>query len=241
MIRIEGISKEYGSVRALDKVSLNFDKGIYGILGANGAGKSTLMKILTLVIQPTEGKILFDGEDISKNGKAFLEKIGYVPQQQPIYAGFTAEEFMYYIAGLKGVGKKKAKEQTKELLGFVHLSDETGKKVGHFSGGMKQRLLLAQSLLGEPEIILLDEPTAGVDPMERVFIRNIIRKIGKEKTVIITTHIISDIETIADGIVIMNHGKVINSGTKEKLIQEYGTDSLEDVYMKVFEVESCTN
>lgn len=236
MIKIESISKEYGSLRALDQVSLSFDKGIYGILGANGAGKSTLMKILTLVIQPSGGRILFDGEDISKSGKKFLEKIGYVPQQQPVYAGFTAEEFMYYIAGLKGIDKKKAQQQTKQLLGFVHLSEEAGKKVGHFSGGMKQRLLLAQSLLGDPELILLDEPTAGVDPMERVFIRQIIEKIGKEKTVIITTHIISDIETIADGIVIMNHGKVVNSGTKEELITEYETDSLENVYMKIFGV-----
>ncbi len=239
MIRLDGLTKEYGSFRALDNISITFEKGIYGILGPNGAGKSTLMKILTLVISPTSGEVFYDGKNVLDGSKKFLNKIGYVPQQQPIYANFTAKEFMYYISRLKGVDKNTARLQTKELLEFVHLSEVSEKKIGHLSGGMKQRLLLAQSLLGNPELILLDEPTVGVDPMERISIRNMIREIGKEKTVLITTHIISDIENITDGIVVMGKGKIVNSGTKEALLDRYEVSSLEEMYVEIFEVGAC--
>lgn len=234
-LEIQGLSKKYGSFFALRKVTLALTDGVYAILGPNGAGKSTLMKILTLTMNPTEGKVVYRGEEIGAQGKEFLKYLGYVPQQQPVYGGFTAEEFLYYAGTLKGLGKKDIKSQTKVLLEEMHLSDDAGKKVRQFSGGMKQRLLLAQSLLGNPEIVLLDEPTAGVDPIERMFIRKFIEKIGQDKIVIITTHIISDIESIADQLVLINKGEILYSGTRMGLLEKSGMSNVEEAYAHMFE------
>lgn len=239
MLKIENLTKQYGNTLALNRMCLEMDHGVYGVLGPNGAGKSTFMKVLTLTIKPTEGRILFKGKDIEGMGKDFLKILGYVPQQQPLYTGFTAREFLYYIADLKGIGKNQMKEETEELLKFVHLSEEGDKKIGHFSGGMKQRLLIAQSLLGNPRLVLLDEPTAGVDPMERIFIRKLIKNISSNRIIIITTHILSDIESIADAIVMMNKGKIVHYGTKGDILQNCGAETLEDAYMKVFGGLEC--
>ncbi len=193
MLVLENVTKKYGEYAALKNVRLTFRLGVYGVLGPNGAGKSTMMKLLTLSEKVTEGSILYNNCEIWKLGKSFLEYIGYVPQQQALYGGFTAEDFLNYVARLKGIEKNESQTQIEQLLTFVNLEKDRNKKIKGFSGGMKQRLLLAQSLLGNPEIILLDEPTAAVDPMERVVIRNLIKKIGENKIVLITTHILQSL------------------------------------------------
>lgn len=239
MLVLENVTKKYEEYAALKNVRLTFQPGVYGVLGPNGAGKSTMMKLLTLSEKVTEGSILYNNCEIWKLGKSFLEYIGYVPQQQALYGGFTAEDFLNYVARLKGIEKNESQTQIEQLLTFVNLEKDRNKKIKGFSGGMKQRLLLAQSLLGNPEIILLDEPTAAVDPMERVVIRNLIKKIGENKIVLITTHILSDIETIANNIVLLNKGKVVFDGTREDALAKYGKNNLEEVYVEVFGVEEC--
>lgn len=233
-LKITALSKKYLDFYALDNIDISFGDGIYGVLGPNGAGKSTLMKILTLGVKPTNGHIFYEGKDIYVMNQKYLTYIGYVPQQQSLYKNLTALEFMYYIGHLKGIDKQNIIDQSHKLLFFVHLYEDKDKKIGTFSGGMKQRLLIAQSLLGNPKIILLDEPTAGVDPMERVTIRKIIDKISLNRTIIITTHIISDIESIANYIIMMSKGKIIHQGIKQDVLRECLATSLEEAYVHVF-------
>ncbi len=235
-IVIYELKKQYDDIFALNNIDIQFDEGIYGILGPNGAGKSTLMKILTLNIKPSHGDVFYNNESIFSLKQNYLTYIGYVPQHQSLYNNITALEFMYYIGYLKGLSKQNTIEQSEKYLKFVNLFEDRHKKINAFSGGMKQRLLLAQSLLGNPKIILLDEPTAGVDPMERVVIRNLIKTISVHRIVLITTHIISDIEDITDCIVMMNKGKIVYNGKKEELLTKYNVSSLEDAYVKVFGV-----
>ena len=238
---IKGLKKQYHDTYALNNIDIEFNDGIYGILGPNGAGKSTLMKILTLNIKPTNGYVLYNNESIFSLKQNYLTQIGYVPQHQSLYNNLTALEFMYYIGYLKGLSKYITIEQSEKYLKFVHLYDDRNKKIHAFSGGMKQRLLLAQSLLGDPKIILLDEPTAGVDPMERVVIRKLIKQISLHRIILITTHIISDIEDMTDNIVMMNKGNIIYNGKKEDLLTEYNVLSLEDAYVKVFGINYDKN
>ena len=219
-LRIEGLTKQYGQKKALDAFSVTFTEGLYGILGANGAGKSTLMNLITDNISRTSGEILFDGTDILKLGKAFRTKVGYMPQQQGFYEQFSGRAFLHYMAELKEIPRKQAKVQVEELLKLVNLDGDAHRKVGGYSGGMKQRLLLAQALLGDPSILILDEPTAGLDPKERIRLRNYIADLGRNKIVLLATHIVSDIETIAGQVVLMQDGKLVRQVSVEELLEE---------------------
>ena len=220
MLEISNLTKKYGDKIALNNFTYTFTKGVYGLLGPNGAGKSTLMNILVDGIKRTDGSIKYNGTEISKMGAKYRNIIGYVPQQQGMYETFTAEEFLNYIGNLKGIDKKELKAKISEVLEFVNLEDVRKKKIGGFSGGMKQRILMAQALLNNPEILILDEPTAGLDPKERIRIRNLVAKISMDKTVIIATHIVSDIEFIAGNIIMLDKGNIIKAGTPSELLKE---------------------
>ncbi len=230
-LEIKGITKVYkkGAVKALDNFSVTLTPGVYGLLGPNGAGKSTLMNIITDNLNADGGEVVYDGENIKKLGKDSRAVLGYMPQQQGLYDDFTLNRFLWYMAALKGLKKKEAKEKITQLLETVNLTDTAHKKLGSFSGGMKQRALIAQALLNNPEILILDEPTAGLDPKERIRIRNFISEIAEDKIVLISTHVVSDIEFIAKEIILLKKGQLISHDSPNKLTKE-----LEN---KVFEVE----
>lgn len=218
MLDIRNLSKEYGSNLALDNFSIKMKEGIYGILGANGAGKSTMMNLITDNVTRTSGQILYNGRDILELGADFRRILGYMPQQQGFYDQFSARAFIIYMASLKGIKGRKAAKEADRLLKLVNLDNVAHKKIGSFSGGMKQRVLLAQALIGEPKILILDEPTAGLDPKERIRIRNFISELSKDKIIIYATHVVSDIECIADEVLLMKKGKMIRMGTPSELI-----------------------
>lgn len=217
-LELKDLTKKYGGMTALDHISVKFTPGIYGILGANGAGKSTMMNLLTDNISRTAGEILFDGIDILKLGKDFRRVLGYMPQQQGFYEHMTAQTFLYYMAELKAVPKKQAKSEIENLLTITNLASFCHKRVGGFSGGMKQRVLLAQALLGDPKVVILDEPTAGLDPKERIRIRNFISEISNDRIILLATHIVSDIESISDQILMMKSGHIVGMDTPENLL-----------------------
>ena len=220
-LEIKNLSKTYvkGKPKSLDNLSTEFTSGVYGILGPNGAGKSTLMNIIADNIKADSGEVLYNGENIIKLGKDFRDILGYMPQQQGIYKSFTGRRFLWYMASLKGIPKKDAKERIENVLNLVNLKDHADKKLGAYSGGMKQRILIAQALLNDPEVLLLDEPTAGLDPMERIRIRNFISEIAINKIVIITTHIVSDIQYISKEILLMNKGKLLLKDNPDTIVE----------------------
>ena len=193
-LSFENISKLYGDTVALQQIDLTLGSGVYGLLGPNGAGKTTLMRIMTDLLAPSTGRVLLDGQDIAVMGAAFRKKLGYLPQDFGVYPNFTAEQFLLYIARLKGLSKFDAKRQTDNLLRMVGLEDKKQKKLKGFSGGQRQRVGIAQALLGNPEILVLDEPTAGLDPEERIRFRGIISELSQQKIVLLSTHIVSDLE-----------------------------------------------
>jgi len=213
------LTKQYGNYTALDHANITFTEGIYGILGANGAGKSTMMNLLTDNITRTGGKILFNGTDILDLGKDFRRVLGYMPQQQGFYENMTAQTFLFYMAELKGIPKKQAAREIDDLLEVTNLSHVRHKKLGGYSGGMKQRVLLAQALLGNPQVVILDEPTAGLDPKERIRIRNFISSLSRNRIILLATHIVSDIEYISDQILMMKKGQMVGMGTPGKLVE----------------------
>ena len=228
-LQLEHLSKTYGTVQALKDISYTFKPGIYGILGANGAGKSTMINLITDNVARDKGSaggsILYDGQDILKLGSRFRGIIGYMPQQQGFYDDFSPKAFLRYMAEIKGIkGKNEngqtVKEQIDELLEVVNLTGVAYKKIGGFSGGMKQRVLLAQALLGDPDILILDEPTAGLDPKERIAIRNYIAELSRNKIILFATHVVSDIECIADYVLLLKKGEIIAMGTPVELIEK---------------------
>lgn len=231
-LEFKHVTKQYGEKKALDDFSAVLTPGIYGLLGPNGAGKSTLMNLLTDNVKRTSGEIFYQGEEILKSGAKFRAKIGYMPQQQGMYEQFSGERFLYYIASLKGVKKNEAKQQIEKYLDLVGLKKDSKRKIGGYSGGMKQRLMFVAALLGEPEILILDEPTAGLDPEERIKIRNYVSELSGQRIVILATHVVSDIECIASKILLLYAGKLIAEDTPGKLI--------ESVSDKVFE-KICTH
>lgn len=216
-LMLNGVTKDYGNHLACDNISLTLRPGVYGLLGANGAGKTTLMRMICGVLAPTSGTITYNG--ISVNHQDYRDVLGYLPQDFGYYPEFTAMDFMMYIATLKGLPKARAKEKSRELLELVSLEKEVKKKLKTFSGGMKQRLGIAQAMLNNPQILILDEPTAGLDPKERVRFRNLISRLGTDRIILLSTHIVSDVEYIADTILIMKNGRLIHQGTLEEIIQ----------------------
>ena len=224
---IDRVSKQYKNKIAVDRISLKLTKGIYGLLGANGAGKTTLMRMLCGILTPTSGSISYDGIDVTE--EEYRARLGYLPQDFGYYPDFSGMDFLLYMAALKGLSKKRAKEKVAELLELVSLTEVAKKKIKTYSGGMKQRLGIAQALLNEPQILILDEPTAGLDPKERVRFRNLIAELGKDNIVILSTHIVSDIDRIADRILMMNNGRLVFDGTREEI-----TGDLEEFYLKEF-------
>ena len=220
MLTINNLSKSYGSNLALNRFTYSFDHGIYALLGPNGSGKSTLMNIVTQNLKSDNGDILLDDTPIGKLGASYREKLGFMPQYPGMYPSFSALDFLRYMAVLKGLNKKKADEQIDELLHAVELHDVRTHRIGSFSGGMKQRLALAQSLLGDPEIVILDEPTAGLDPKQRIAIRNYIASVALNKTVIIATHVVSDVEFIAREAIMLKKGVISDSGSPYELTQK---------------------
>ncbi len=219
-LKVENLTKSFGDVKALNHVSFTFTPGVYGILGPNGAGKSTLINLITGNIARQEGQILWNGREILKGGREYRKVLGYMPQQQGYYEDFTAGAFLMYMAHLKGLDRRTAKSRSQELLQIFNLESARNKRIGGFSGGMKQRLLLAQALLNDPALLILDEPTAGVDPQERIHIRNYISQIATNRIVLLATHIVSDIEAIAKEIVLLKAGNVIEIDTPGRLIEK---------------------
>lgn len=217
---IDRLTKHYGSKIAVDCVSAELKPGVYGLLGANGAGKTTLMRMLCAILESTSGEVRFNGKDVTAMGANYRNILGYLPQNFGYYPNYTAAEFLMYIAALKGIPGKIAKKRTKELLDIVDLSHVATKKVKTFSGGMKQRVGIAQALLNNPKVLILDEPTAGLDPKERVRLRNLLADYAGDKIVILSTHIVSDIEAIADEVLMMKDGKFILQGTVPQLVQK---------------------
>jgi ABC-2 type transport system ATP-binding protein len=229
---IDRLSKQYGAKIAVDRISVKLNKGVYGLLGANGAGKSTLMRMICGILKPTGGTVTFDGIDSDK--EAFRAILGYLPQDFGYYPEFSAKDFLLYIAALKAIPKKEAKKRVAELLELVGLSDVANKKIKTFSGGMKQRLGIAQALLNRPKLLVLDEPTAGLDPKERVRFRNLLGSIGKDCIVILSTHIVSDVEHLSDEVMIMKDGSFIFQGKWND-----SEMSLEDFYLSQFEKDEA--
>ena len=229
-LTVKDVSKIYGGKKAaLSHVSMTFTPGIYGLLGPNGAGKSTLMNIITDNIKTDGGNVLYNGTDIHTLKDKYRSRLGYMPQQQVLYDNFSGEEFLWYMAALKGMDKKSCKDRISELLNMVNLYTEKDKKIGSYSGGMKQRILIAQAMLNNPEILIMDEPTAGLDPSERIRIRNFLSTLSENKIIIIATHIVSDIEFIAKEIILLRNGEIANSGQPQKLLTEISD--------KVYEIE----
>lgn len=227
---VDRLTKQYKNKIAVDRISYRFQEGVYGLLGANGAGKTTLMRMLCGILTPTGGEVSFDGIDVDT--EEYRGYLGYLPQDFGYYPNFTGWDFLLYIAALKGIEKKQAVRKTKELLELVSMTDMAKKKIKTYSGGMKQRLGIAQALLNEPRILILDEPTAGLDPKERVRFRNLIGELGKDSIIILSTHIVSDVEHIADTILMMKNGQLIFTGKREEIAED-----LEEFYLNNFEDE----
>lgn len=237
-LEVQNISKHYGRKKALDGFDFIFTDGIYGLLGPNGAGKTTLMNIITTNLKPDKdgGKILWNGEETRLLKEGFRSQLGFMPQQQNLYDNMTAFDFLGYMAALKKLDRKKAHDEIRELLKKVELEDCAEKKIGGFSGGMKQRVLIASAMLGNPRLLIMDEPTAGLDPKQRVIIKRLVSEMSKEMIVIISTHIISDIENIAKNILLLRNGKIIDSGTVSELTDKIteGEKNLENLYMHYY-------
>lgn len=218
MIEIKNITKRYGKKTAVSGISLELGEGIYGLLGPNGAGKSTLINILVTALSPTHGEVLYNGTDIRDKKSGYLKDLGFLPQNPRFYKNYTAEEFLKYMAALKNAHGDIDKK-IDELLEFVNLSQEKKNRIGTFSGGMIQRLGVAQAIINDPKIVIFDEPTAGLDPKERIRFRNLLSEISKSRTVILATHIVPDVEYIANRVILLNHGKVLKNEAPHKLMQ----------------------
>jgi ABC-2 type transport system ATP-binding protein len=220
VLEINDISKKYGSKYALKNFTAVLKNGVYGLLGPNGAGKTTLINIITGIIFPTSGYVLCDGVSTYKLKLDFISKIGYLPQHPVFYKDFKAREFLHYMCALKDINRKEAKNRTEQLLEVVNLTNEADKKIGLYSGGMRQRLGIAQAMLNDPQLLILDEPTAGLDPKERIRFRNIISKLSANRIVILSTHIVSDIEYIANEIILLKNGELLRKKKPSELLRD---------------------
>ncbi len=239
-LKLTSLTKRYGTKTALSDFTYTFHEGIYGILGANGAGKSTMMNLITDNVARTAGEITFGGTEILKLGDEFRKQLGYMPQQQGLYESMTADSFVAYMARLKNIRGKRLGSELDRVFELTNLADVRHHKISSFSGGMKQRVLLAQAMLGEPKVLILDEPTAGLDPKERVRLRNYIYNLSQNRIVLLATHIVSDIEAIAGDIILLKEGRLMKSGSPKELISSLPEDTeplmgsyytLDDVYL----------
>lgn len=224
---LDRVTKQYASKIAVDRITVSLKPGVIGLLGANGAGKTTLMRMICGILKPSSGTISFEGMDASD--EMYRDALGYLPQDFGYYPNFTGMDFLMYMAALKGLDKSEAKRKCKELLKTVNLEEAANKKIKTYSGGMKQRLGIAQAVLNDPKILILDEPTSGLDPKERVRFRNLIAELGKDAIVILSTHIVSDVEHIADRILMMREGNIIFDGKISDI-----NEDLETFYLKEF-------
>ncbi len=235
MLELCGVTKKYRDVTALKQISLTLQNGIYGLLGPNGAGKSTMMNLITGNLRPDGGSVRWNGADIRTLGADYRSILGYAPQQQGLYDTFSGRRFLSYMAALKGISKKEMPEELARVLAYVNLEEAADRPIGTYSGGMKQRILIAQAIMGAPRLIVLDEPTAGLDPKERVRIRERIRDLAGDKIILVSTHVVSDIEPIASEILLLKSGCLVDRGTVSALAEKHmGTKNLEDVYMRIY-------
>lgn len=217
-LKFNDVSKVFNTVNAVDYATCSMNKGVYGLLGVNGAGKTTLMRMLTTVIQPTSGEITWDGKNIFESGAAYRDKLGYLPQDFGYYPDLSVYDYMIYIASIKGIRPSAARKRTEQLLGRVGMSKYKKRKMKTLSGGMVRRVGIAQAMLNNPKILVLDEPTAGLDPSEKIRFRNLISELSEDRLVLLSTHIVSDVEFIANKIILMKDGKIFLTGTSEELI-----------------------
>ncbi|WP_026690889.1 ABC transporter ATP-binding protein [Alteribacter aurantiacus] len=219
-LTVDQVSKTYRDKTAVDRFSVELNEGVYALLGPNGSGKSTLMRMLASVLKPSSGRILLNNRDIDTLGEEYRDVLGYMPQEFGVYNSFTAERFLRYFASLKGLGKKEAEEKVDKLLTLVNLQEDRKRKAGKFSGGMKRRLGIAQALLNDPKILIVDEPTAGLDPKERIRFRNLLSDISKDRIVLLSTHIVSDIELVAKEVLLMKDGFLVKKSSVDELLNE---------------------
>ncbi len=217
MLTVKNVTKKYRSFTALENVELCFDTGVHALLAPNGAGKTTLMKMLATLMRPTEGEILLDGEDIFKMDDQYRDLLGFLPQSFGFYRGYTVQQFLAYLAALKGLDKQTANKRTEDLLMQVGMIENRNVRMKNLSGGMLRRVGIAQALLNDPKIIILDEPTAGLDPKERVRFRNMISELGRERIVLLSTHIVSDVETVANHVILIKDHKIYRNESVSNL------------------------
>lgn len=218
-LKITDLTKDFGKTRAVNQVGYTFQSGVYGLLGVNGAGKTTLMRMLTTLLKPTTGKVTWDGQDIVHMDKDYRRLLGYLPQDFGVYPDFTVQDYLLYIASLKGLRPALAKIRAEEMLQMTGMTQHRKVKMKALSGGMKRRAGIAQAVLNDPKILILDEPTAGLDPSERIRFRNLISELAADRIVLLSTHIVSDVESMAGQIILMKSGRFVSTGTTEELIQ----------------------
>ncbi len=217
-LNIKGLTKDFKDFRAVDHVSCSMGQGVYGLLGVNGAGKTTLMRMICTLLRPTEGSVTWNGKDIFKMDASYRKVLGYLPQDFGFYPDFTVQDYMMYISSIKGIRPMTAKKRTEKLLEQVGLRKMKKRKMRNLSGGMQRRVGIAQAMLNDPQILILDEPTAGLDPNERIRFRNLISELAEDRLVLLSTHIVSDVEFIANDILLMKDGKFFMNGTAEEII-----------------------
>jgi len=243
-LRIEDLTKDFQGIKAVNQVTCTMEKGVYGLLGVNGAGKTTLMRMICTLLRPTKGRIYYNGADIFEMGAEYRRVLGYLPQEFGYYPDFTVKDYLLYIASIKGVSRAAASRKVMMMLDKVGLSKMKNRKMKKLSGGMKRRVGIAQAMLNDPEILILDEPTAGLDPSERIRFRNLISELASERLVVLSTHIVSDIEYIANQILLMKEGEILHCGTLEEIIGEVAEKVFRvtvplheaDYYMKKYKV-----
>lgn len=230
-LEISNLSKTFDK-KVLNNINLMLEPGLYGLLGANGAGKSTLMKILATLLKPSSGNIVFNGDKINRNNSKYLDKLSYLPQDFGVYSTFSGKEFIDYIGKLKGVQSEELRQRSKILFKKFELYDYANRNVGKYSGGMKRRIGIIQAFINNPSIILLDEPTAGLDPMQRLILKNFISEESKNKIIIYSTHITEDIESICDNIIMIRSGEIISDGTEEEVLKALENKIYETIISK---------
>ena len=234
-LTLERLSKQFKNRIAVDDVNAELREGIYGFLGANGAGKTTLMQMICGIVAPTKGEVKVDGKNNVEMGMEFRDMLGYLPQEFGYTPGFTAKDFMLYIASVKGIPPRRAKRKSEELLELVNLKEDMNRKIRTFSGGMKRRLGIAQALLNDPKILIMDEPTAGLDPKERVRLREVLAKLAHDRIILVATHVVSDVEHVASEILLLKEGQLVDRDTPGALVEKYAPGgTLEEVYLSIF-------